>query len=83
MKPYTKEQIEILVKQASSLPEKQRRHFVANQYIQLGFGSQRYIAEVFKCSRITITKGVLELKAEEIDYSRQREQGGGRKKKTN
>ena len=81
MEHYTKEQIGILVKHALSLPEKQRRHFIATQYIQLGFGSQRYIAEVFNCSRITITKGVLELEAEGIDYSRQRELGGGRKKK--
>lgn len=66
-----------------NLPEKQKRHFLAMEYLRLGVGSQRYLASVFSCSRKTILKGVRELAATnyEGDYSRQREVGGGRKKK--
>jgi hypothetical protein len=67
-----------------NLPEKQRRHFLAMEYLRLGVGSQRYLASVFNCSRKTILKGVRELAAAncERDYSRQREVGGGRKKRS-
>ena len=66
-----------------SLPEKQRRHFVAMEYERLGIGSKRYLARVFKCDRKTINKGLRELSENnyEVDYTRQREIGGGRKKK--
>jgi hypothetical protein len=49
----------------------------------LGKGSQRYLSSIFKCDRKTITKGLLELTMldTEIDYTRQRSIGGGRKKK--
>jgi len=83
---YTEDQKLALLKYYQSLSEKQRRHFLALQYKQLGFGSQRYLASVFSCSRITITKGCAELSQSEndsLDYSRQREPGGGRKKKAN
>jgi hypothetical protein len=67
-----------------SLPEKQRRHFLALEYERLGVGSQRYLARVFGCDRKTITKGQRELAASDyqVDYSRQRKAGGGRKKRT-
>jgi len=68
-----------------SLPEKARRHFLALEYARLGKGSQRYLSEVFSCSRKTITKGTKELSSsggDEIDYSYQRRKGGGRKKKS-
>jgi hypothetical protein len=57
----------------SSLPEKQRRHFLAMEYERLGVGSKRQ----------TINKGLRELALNnyQIDYSRQRIAGGGRKKK--
>ncbi len=65
------------------LPEEQRRHFLAMEYERLGKGSQRYLSRVFKCDRRTITKGLNELQTSDyqIDYSRQRLSGGGRKKK--
>ena len=65
------------------LPEKQRRHFLALEYERLGVGSQRYLAQVFRCSRKTINKGQRELAAYnyQVDYTRQRAAGGGRKKK--
>jgi biotin operon repressor len=67
----------------ASLPEKQRRHFLALEYERLGVGSQRYLARVFGCSRKTISKGLRELAEHhyQVDYSRQRIAGGGRKKK--
>jgi len=69
----------------SNLPEKQRRHFLAQEYLQLGPGSQRYLAKVFDCSRQTIVNGLKDLKSKDfkVDYSRQRKKGGGRKKRIN
>lgn len=66
-----------------SLPEKQRRHFLAMESQRLGNGSKRYLARVFGCHWLTINKGLQELAANnyEGDYTRQREAGGGRKKK--
>lgn len=67
----------------SSLPEKQRRHFLAQEYLRLGEGSQRYLSKLFGCSRQTLVTGLKDLKANDfkIDYSRQRKPGGGRKKR--
>ena len=67
----------------ASLPEKQRRHFLAMEWERLGVGSKRYLSRVFCCDRKTITKGLRELSANHYqgDYSRQRIAGGGRKKK--
>lgn len=67
----------------SSLAEKQRRHFLAQEYLQLGSGSQRYLSKLFNCSRQTIVNGLkdLEVKDFKVDYSRQRKAGGGRKKR--
>lgn len=67
----------------SSLPEKQRRHFLAMEYERLGAGSKRYLSRVFVCDRQTINKGLSELQAAnyQVDYTRQRLAGGGRKKK--
>jgi DNA invertase Pin-like site-specific DNA recombinase len=65
-----------------SLPEKQRRHFLAMEYERLGEGSKRYLARIFGCHRQTINKGLRELSENnyETDYTRQRVAGGGRKK---
>jgi len=67
----------------NSLPEKQRRHFLAQEYLQLGTGSQRYLSELFGCSRQTLVNGLKELEKDDfkVDYSRQRKKGGGRKKR--
>lgn len=66
-----------------SLPEKQRRHFLAMEFERLGEGSKHYLARVFGCGRQTIRKGLRELSENnyETDYTRQRVEGGGRKKK--
>lgn len=67
----------------SSLAEKQARHFLAMEYYRLGKGSQRYLSEVFGCSRERIRQGLQELSACDFEpsYDRQRKVGGGRKKK--
>lgn len=81
---YSEEEFLLKEKYYESLPEKQRRHFLALEYKSLGRGSQRYLAEMFGCCRKTIRKGCEELnnsEVEPIDYSRQRKAGGGRKKK--
>lgn len=81
---YSDEELVLQQKYYKNLSEKQRRHFLALQYKSLGKGSQRYLAAVFGCCRKTIIKGCKELasiKLEDIDYTRQRRAGGGRKKK--
>jgi hypothetical protein len=81
---YKAEELPALVAFANGLPEKARRHFLALQYKHLGEGSQRYLAEIFNCSRITITNGLRELAESDestFDYNRQRQEGGGRKKR--
>lgn len=67
-----------------SLSEKQRRHFLAMEYLRLGRGSRRYLARVFGAARQTIRRGERELAESnyQVDYTRQREVGGGRKKRS-
>ena len=80
---YSPDLICIKQKYYEGLPEKEARHFLGQEYLTLGPGSQRYLAKVFGCSRQTIKKGVDQLTSPEYvaDYSRQRKAGGGRKKK--
>ncbi len=81
---YESDFIEKQLSYYGSLPEKQRRHFLAMEYERLGVGSKRYVAGVFGCSRQTIKKGLRELAENnyEVDYTRQRVAGGGRKKRS-
>lgn len=67
----------------NSLSEKHRRHFLAQEYLQLGEGSQRYLAKLFGCARQTIVNGLKDLQSTDfkVDYARQRKVGGGRKKR--
>lgn len=80
---YGAEFLEKQIKYYNSLPEKQRRYFLAMEYQRLGRGSQRYLARVFGAARQVIVNGVKELQAIDFepDHSRQRKSGGGRKKK--
>jgi hypothetical protein len=80
---YAEDFLEKQLSYYRSLPEKQRRHFLAMEFERLGSGSKHYLARVFGCARQTIRKGVRELSENnyEADYTRQREVGGGRKKK--
>ena len=80
---YDKQVLSSLIKYINNLPEKERRHYIAMEYLRLGRGSQRYLAEIFACARQVIVNGVKELQSDdyEPDYTRQRRKGGGRKKK--
>jgi hypothetical protein len=80
---YTPETLPLKQKFYSALGEKERRHFLAQEYLSLGKGSQRYISRVFDCSRATVQKGIKEFTAPDFtpDYSYDREPGAGRKKK--
>jgi hypothetical protein len=80
---YSEEILTIKKNYYEHLPEKQARHFLGQEYLELGTGSQRYLSQVFGCSRHTIRKGAKELMQPNFvpDYTRQREEGGGRKKK--
>ena len=81
---YESDFIEKQLNYYRSLPEKQRRHFLAMEYERLGVGSKRYVAGIFGCSRQTINKGLQELSEHNytVDYARQRGAGGGRKKRS-
>jgi len=63
------------------LHEKARRHFLGQEYLSLGVGSQRYLSRVFNCSPNTIDKGKKEVVSTnfEPDYTTQRQEGGGKK----
>lgn len=80
---YTEKLLLLKQKFYYSLGEKERRHFLGQEYLSLGEGSQRYLSRVFDCSRTTIQKGVKEMNADDFspDYSYHREPGAGRKKK--
>lgn len=80
---YKPEVLPLKQKFYAGLGEKERRHFLGQEYLSLGKGSQRYLSRVFGCSRITIQKGSKEVMADNFapDYSYHREPGAGRKKK--
>ena len=75
-----------MVSYSSGLTTAQRRHYAALESLKLGHGGQSYISRVLGIGRITIGKGIKELK-EPLTYpplaeGRHRKDGGGRKKKT-
>jgi len=80
---YTPKVLPIKQKFYFGLGEKERRHFLGQEYLSLGEGSQHYLSRVFDCSRTTIQKGVKEVSTDNFapDYSYDREPGAGRKKK--
>jgi len=81
---YTEGELRLKLKYYKSLPEKARRHYLGLEYSHLGRGSQRYLAKIFSCSRHTIRSGYQEILSSDtaiFDYKRQRQSGGGRKKK--
>jgi DNA invertase Pin-like site-specific DNA recombinase len=81
---YAEDFLEKQLSYYRSLPEKQRRHFLAMEYQRLGLGSKRYIAGIFGCHRQTINKGLRELAENNYngDYTRQRVAGGVLKKRS-
>lgn len=69
----------------SSLNEKQKRHYAAQESSKLGYGGKKYISTLLGISEARIRRGEAELtnkeKYAEIPIDKQRRQGGGRKKK--
>ena len=69
----------------SQLNEKDKRHYVAQEALKLGFGGKTYIRQLFGISDYLIRQGIAELEnksiIEEIPKGKLRSVGGGRKKK--
>ena len=64
-----------------SLGENDRRRYAAVEAAKLGHGGIEYIAQVLQCDPKTIRRGLVELEgADDLDTSRARKKGGGRKK---
>lgn len=68
----------------SHLGEKSKRHYASIEASKLGFGGKSYISKLLKISHKTIRKADNELSNsiinESLNYDRQRQAGGGRKK---
>jgi len=60
--------------------ENQKRLFAGEKALELGYGGIVEISRVTGLSRTTITKGIKELKGQDIDIQQIRKKGGGRKK---
>ena len=80
---YTPEVLKAKEAFYTGLGEKARRHFLGQEYSELGVGSQRYLSRVFGCSRNTVLKGYKEVNSPSFspDYTSQRSAGAGRKKR--
>jgi hypothetical protein len=68
----------------SRLTQKDKRQYAGIESQKLGFGGKKYVSNLFKMSRNTLNKGILELTDvsfyEQIPIGKQRRKGGGRKK---
>lgn len=68
----------------SRLTQKDKRQYAGIESQKLGFGGKMYISNLFKMSRKTLNKGILDLTDvslyEQIPIGKQRRKGGGRKK---
>ena len=69
----------------NSLPENQRRHYAAIESMKIGYRGVTYISKLLEIDRSTIHEGLKEIKnshfLEQISTKKQRQRGGGRKKK--
>src|SRR3546814_10171404 len=64
----------------ANLSEKDKRYYVAVEAAKLGHGGVQYLANLFVCTRQTITKGLQELDCKALVAEGQvRCSGGGRK----
>jgi len=61
-----------------SLNEQTRRIFAANEAIELGRGGVSRVSRLLNISRVTIIKGISEIKTGTIEIGRIRKPGGGR-----
>jgi len=64
------------------LNEKQRRHYLATEALRLGYGGVSTVAHASGMSRVTLTKGIAEIRVGVPTDTRIRHAGGGRKKLT-
>lgn len=75
---------QMMLRYYRGLPEKQRRHYAAQEAQKLGYGGKSYISGLLKISRKTILKGEAELQCidlyAQIPVGKQRRDGGGWKK---
>ena len=63
------------------LNERSRRLWAASEAISIGYGGRKLLHEVTGLSCVTITKGMVEIQSSNnIEVSKVRKQGGGRKK---
>ena len=80
---YSEEVLQIIRKFFDNLPERTRRLYAALESLKLGHGGINYISQELNIDRKTIRRGRKELDnfCETVLNSRQRKEGGGRKKK--
>lgn len=86
MQEYTDKTKMLMQLYYSRLSEKDRRHYAAMEALRLGRGGTTYIGKVLGIDRNTIIQGKKELLAladyeQKVSAGRQRQPGGGRKKK--
>lgn len=82
MEAYSPEIEQMMKRHFQSLREHDRRRYAAIEVAKLGHGGIKYIRGLFGCDLKTIQRGTEELTREEdLDSSRTRKQGGGRKKR--
>jgi hypothetical protein len=81
MDPYAPEIERKMKRLFDSLAEDDRRRYAAVEATKLGHGGIEYIAQLLRCDPKTIRRGLAELEeAADLDTSRVRKKGGGRKK---
>ena len=79
MFPYPKEIEAQMQELYGRLPEKSRRLYAGVEASKLPYGGISYIAELFGCSRDTVSAGIKDLaQAETLPKNRSRKAGGGR-----
>lgn len=80
MKKYTPEIEEQMLTFFNTLSEKDKRQYAAIESRKIGHGGQVYIAKILGISVSTITRGLREIKSQNLPpKDRTRRVGGGRK----
>lgn len=78
--PYSPEIERQMQEMYVRLSEKDKRLYAGVEALKLPYGGVSYIAELFRCSRNTVMRGIIELRGQEIiPRKRDRMAGGGRK----
>ena len=81
---YSEDALQVMLNFFNTLPERARRLYAALESVKLGHGGTIFISKVFNIDPKTIRRGRKELYdlRDTLLGSRQRKEGGGRKKKT-